>query len=258
MGENTDTKKIDTWIDSVTVFVEVLSKFERRDVAQWFFRGHSKNCYELVPSLFRLTDVKDESFSDRDDLERFLLKAFKRESVQYLDHKPDTDLDWLVLAQHHRLPTRLLDWTTNPLIALFFAVEDNCDEDADVWCMGFPSTNNCHPEGSYFSQRKNLIESEFILFPSHLDDRIVNQSGCFTVHRHKAPLNDDKELSDFLSFTRIGIASTFKKKIRSELYDMGIHTSFIYPSLDSLSERLKYELTERNFRYTCVDEGTEP
>jgi type I restriction enzyme M protein len=50
-----------------------------------------------------------------------MLEKFKREAIPYLTIKPNDDWDWLALAQHHGLPTRLLDWTQNPLVAVGIA-----------------------------------------------------------------------------------------------------------------------------------------
>lgn len=243
----------DEAIDSVAALIQILATFERRHIAQWTYRGHSRKNYRLVPSLFRLQKEKEESFSDWCNLEEFLLDSFKREAVQFLRQVPEDHFDWLVLAQHHKLPTRLLDWTTNPLIATYFAVENNLGEDGDLWCMGYPSTNNCHSEGSRYSQRKVLLDENFLLFPKHLDNRVVNQSGCFTMHADEKPLNENAEMSELLAFVRIRIPCSQKRTILSQLYDLGIHASFIYPGLDTISERLKYELSDHVFRHTNLD-----
>jgi len=247
-------KKDDTQINNVPEFVAHIASFERRHIAQWFFRGHAKNTFQLIPGLYRLEKVLNESFSSWEDLETSLLLSFKREAVQFLDTSNLTDSDWLCLAQHHRLPTRLLDWTSNPLISLYFAVESEDNEDADVWCLGGYSTNNCHPEGSFFSQRTTLVKEGFIHFPRHLDDRIVNQGGCFTVHNSPLPLNEQSDFKKYAIFNRIIIHKHSKNQIRAELYDMGIHASFIYPGLDSLASRLVYEMTDTHFRPTCSPE----
>lgn len=244
----------DTEIKSVSSLVSHISDFEKRHIAQWFFRGHSKSEYKLIPSLYRLKHVLDESFSNWDDLEEFLLLKFRREGAQYADTRELNKEDLLCLAQHHRLPTRLLDWATNPLIALYFAVESNYESDSDLWCMGYPSTNNCLSEGTFFSQRLDLVRDDFILFPHHIDSRIINQSGCFTVHDSDTPINEDISYEDILVFNKIVVPKCYKRIIRAELYDMGIHASFIYPSLDSLASKLMYELTETHHRKTCFKE----
>lgn len=247
-------KKDDFEITSVADLVSHIGSFEKRHIAQWFFRGHSKLEYKLIPSLYRLRHVLDEAFSDWDELEKFLLLKFRQEGAQYFDTRNLNEEDLLSLAQHHGLPTRLLDWTTNPLIALYFSVENNYKMDSNIWCMGFPSTNNCHSEGTFFSQRLDLLKNGIIIFPHQIDSRIVNQGGCFTVHDSETPLNEDERYKDLLTFNKIIIPSQFKKEIRAELFDMGIHASFIYPNLDSLASRLIYELNETHFRKTCLND----
>jgi FRG domain len=248
-------KKPDEEIDSVSSFVKIISEFEKRYIAQWLYRGHTKSEYKLIPSLFRLKNVLENSFLSWDELEKHLIREFKREATQHLDHRRLTKIDWLCLAQHHKLPTRLLDWTRNPLIALYFATENNYESNGDVWCMGFPSTNNCHPNGTIFSQKKDFnFCDDLIIRPRHIDSRIINQVGCFTKHEDETPFDEDLNFREFFVFNRIRINAGSKNKIRMELYDMGIHVSFIYPNLDSIASRLVYEITESHFRHSEIED----
>jgi len=81
---------------------------------EWVFRGHSNEDWRLQPSVGR-----GESYSP--DWERLLLDQFRRLAEPHVTSAGLTEWDWLALAQHHGLPTRLLDWTTNSLVACFFA-----------------------------------------------------------------------------------------------------------------------------------------
>ncbi|SES01764.1 FRG domain-containing protein [Pseudomonas soli] len=89
-----------------------------------YYRGQCKRASEgfaLVPSVARYTLLKAMPLSEREQLECEVLETFSNHLLTYVQHRPTTPWEELAIAQHHGLPTRFMDWTTNPLVALYFA-----------------------------------------------------------------------------------------------------------------------------------------
>ncbi|MBL7967568.1 MAG: FRG domain-containing protein [Prolixibacteraceae bacterium] len=249
----------ETTINSVSEFVEFVNHQEHRHIAQWLFRGHGDKSYELIPSLFRV-DTK-ESWAHWDRIEEYIMRQFITESRPYIKSLPTNDIEWLTMAQHYGLPTRLLDWSINPLVALYFAVENyKNNSDAHVWLYGLSSTNNCWGESTWLAKKIDLAGTicENIIFPTHIDSRITNQSGCFTIHeipkRNEPfkPINESPRIFD--TFLRVNIDKDKKLDILNELYYIGIHRGFIYPGLEGLTSRIKFEIETKHKRATLLPE----
>lgn len=246
-------KVVEKRITNTLEFLNLVQNFENQHISKWYFRGHSSADFTLTPGLFRL-DITD-TYSNWETVESYLINSFKREAPPHLSIIPDSDIDWLTLAQHHGLPTRLLDWTTSPLIALYFAVEDSMNKkDAHVWCYGILSVNNCHPSSTWLERTTNTGIESRILTPQHISPRITNQGGCFTIHERPQngnkfiPFDQQSRNNDFLK--KIVINSKDKLTILNELYNFGIHRGFIYPGLDGLSQKIKFEATVKHNRPT--------
>lgn len=199
---------------------------------RWVFRGHSNIEYKLIPSVGR---AKHTSKS-RLKYESSLFDIFRREACAHLTNAPSDEWEWLSIAQHHGLPTRLLDWTYNPLVALYFAVESNEATDGELFALH--SVNKASErvrEHSPFA-----ITRPVKLYPNIVTPRIRAQEGLFIACSEiEQPL--DEPIRNDWSVERYRIPATAKAKIRYELFRMGVHASSIFPDIDGLAARLKWQ-----------------
>lgn len=233
---------------------EGLRRFRTNSV----FRGQAVAGHPLTTSLMRLG-------GDYADLETALLRTFRRYAHRWAPES-DTVWNWLALAQHHGLPTRMLDWTYSPFVALHFATCDleRWDEDGAVWCVDFTVTNRLLPprlhdilegEGAAVFTAEMLAQAAPSLFefdrlasdpfavffePPSLDDRIVNQFALFgLLSNPTARLDEWLEARDGEGVRRIVLPAALKPEVRDKLDQINVTERVLLPGLDGLSAWLR-------------------
>jgi hypothetical protein len=195
----------------------------------WVYRGHREDGWLPVPKIDRLeySQYRREKGWDRLQHEGWLLKEFMKAARPHVSIEPQDKWEWLGIAQHYGLATRLLDWTANPIIALFFAVEkpNNGDKSA-VWCYK-------HKGQSSTSFPDPFQIPELVFYdPPHLSSRVPAQAGCFTAYPTGDGGNHDAWPG---SVRRVKISGIARSTVRAELIHIGINRASLFPDLDGIA-----------------------
>ena len=227
------------------------------------YRGMARADRPLRSSLSRLGG----EFAQK---ERHLLRNFRKYARRTFVGD-DSIWNWLSLAQHHGLPSRLLDWTFSPHVALHFATAelDHYESDGELWIVNFEQTNRALPtplrellakEGSdvftgemlssvapTLEALDGLAQEPFVLFlePPSLDDRIVSQSALFSVMSSATAALDEWLRARPETWRRITIPARMKWEVRDKLDLGGVTERVLFPGLDGLSRWLSRYYTER-------------
>ena len=226
-----------------------------------WYRGVSKDSYSLVPSLFR-----NNSISNIDDavrIEQQLYQDYSFRSPPY-DSARREIWDLLFLMQHYRAPTRLLDWTASPLVALFFATARPAAviDNAVVWVIDparwnsgvlydisqgpeIFSTNDdmlqtYHPTDTSKSRRSSALAVQGIIN----NPRLNAQKGKFVIFGHQLKSMESAAMdcpvwAKSMPMLRINCIGTSIRDMASSLGDYGVTYTSIYPDLEGLAAELK-------------------
>lgn len=217
------------------------------------FRGRSDASADLATSLVRLG-------ADPERLEGHLVRNFRKYASRE-DVPADSVWNWLALGQHHGLPTRLLDWTYSPLVALHFATarSDLFDRDGVVVMIDYVRAHALAPpalhallerEGANVFTTELLAEASptvggladlgdeaFVVFvePPSFDERIVNQYALFSLMSRAAGSLDDWLDRHPALARRVVIPADLKWEVRDKLDQANVTERVLFPGLDGLS-----------------------
>jgi hypothetical protein len=258
--------RVESWIElQEKLFEESWQESLGRFRSNFAFRGRARESERLETSLLRLG-------GDAGALEGQLIRNFRkyanRNDVPY-----DSIWNWLALAQHHGLPTRLLDWTYSPYVALHFATTTlpTYDVDGVVWAIDYVRAHQLLPsalrdvlesEGANVftaemldrvAQRRAELDllaedEDFVLFlePPSLDQRIVAQYALFSLMS-----GADASLDEWCGqheelVRRLVIPAHLKWEVRDKLDQANVTERVLFPGLDGLSSWLRrYYLPRR-------------
>jgi hypothetical protein len=250
--------RIDTWDQlNEQLYSDAFNPRIGRIRSPYAFRGVSDAAYPLTTSLSRLGGAYGR-------MEQHLLRNF-RKYARRGDVQTDSVWNWLAVAQHHGLPTRLLDWTFSPQVALHFATARlrEFDRDALIWTVDFVRAHALLPaplreemesecadvftvemlerRAHTLDEFDALDDQPFALFfePPSLDDRIVNQFALFAVMSSPQAHLEDWLTSHPELVRRIVIPAALKWEIRDKLDQANVTERVLFPGLDGLSAWLK-------------------
>jgi hypothetical protein len=220
----------DTRIASFAQLHHALHRYQRSNL--WLFRGHSDLEWRLVPKAGR------PPFDGYED--RHLFEAWARRSVEFFEPGPRDDWDDLAVAQHHGLATRLLDWSFNPLVALFFAVWESRASDAVLYA--YYSSHYVDPESVSPFDFSGVRRFK----PKGFAQRIIRQSGILTVHGPPTTELDQALLpGDILE--KIIIEESYRSRLLFDLSYYGINRLSLFPDLDGLAAHMNWATENRAF-----------
>jgi hypothetical protein len=229
-------------VETVTVeSLEAFTGFVERSFnggSEVLFRGQPRDM-PLVPSLARERLASGNLL----DAERAMLDEFRRHSIAHLRVLPPTLWDWVALAQHHGLPTRLLDWTLNPLTSLWFAVRrpPHGNTNGVVWVL-------CPAADDYArDDEKDAFPTDRhrVYAPVHVSDRIIAQGAWSTIHHasseppHFEPFEESEEFGQKL--IKVVIPPGRFAHFRTYLNRYGVNSASIFPGLDGICEYVRWK-----------------
>lgn len=235
-------------IHSVKDLIDLIEKIKSANKtvgnnAELLFRGQNID-KPLLPKLARV-NLKGKIAN----MEKLMLDEFKRGILPLSEFKPENNWDLLALAQHHGLPTRLLDWTYNALVALWFAVchppieEKTKVHDGVLWVLS-GLVEDFRTDTDTIDPLSNKITK---IFRSRvITRRISAQAGVFTVHK----INEQGKMIAFEKnrnfkekLVKVIVPHAEFAAIRKQLGILGLHSYAVFPDIDGFCKHLEWRFS---------------
>jgi hypothetical protein len=250
-------------------FVEIIEGLKTAHDQTLWYRGAGRADHKLLPSLYR--HPKTTKVIGIAALETQLLMRFRQRSIPFHDRNLTDDWDALFFMQHYGVPTRLLDWSENPFVSLFFAVTSasykltaagaqKFQSPAALWVLnpvkwnrhslhhqsfdggvlapGDDALKGYRPVPSYTGMNNHPVA----VYGAHNSPRIVAQRGVFTIFgQNTAPMEKIFTTESFPSdsLIKIVLGKTALKHIRRSILEHGITESVVYPDLGGLAKEIR-------------------
>jgi FRG domain len=262
----TEVTNVGDYLKAVSEWHQMHQITEEKFLSGVWFRGNGTiYSVPLCPGVYRndFTDsAKKLTYGANDEekrlnLEREMLKEFRTSGAAFL---ANNITDVYFIAQHYGMPTRLLDWTTNPLAGLFFTVENKERHNKDgelfimeakwilppvpkgvtgdeglwnVLGMRHPYVTDAIGQSFWHEPKKSRPPLIVPVRPDNQPGRIGQQSSCFTLHMHESRTCANKTLA------KMKIPAMAKDNLLKELHHLNINQFTIYNDLDHLSKDIK-------------------
>jgi hypothetical protein len=225
-------KSVDSSHTPISNWKDLHGKLESMRDSGWIFRGVSSPKHYLVPSIGREVVYGPYKLAQ----EQRLFEEFKNRAIALVSDPRFDDWDWLAYAQHIGVPTRLLDWSVNPLVALYFALESDADTDRVVYAVQYSKYIHevDHRNTSPFANTKEGRFTAPLAF-----DRIRAQRGIFTIHPHPTKVFHPEGLRSF--FVKQSLVKDFRKR----LFKYGIDHWHVYPDAHGLGLQLAWQFKNK-------------
>ena len=213
-------------VDSLEDCLEMIFELNNDEKIIPIYRGQSSDSFRLIPKIgrqqLRSSCVENNIFLD-----------FKRNYRRYYNQMLTSNMDILMLGQHYGLPTRLLDWTTNPLVGVYFACASQPDNDGVIFVKGLKKDEKYvdeKDEKDPFSYTENIF-----IFPENFEIRFANQNGLFELFANPT-VESNSDLK-----AKIIIKANAKDQIIRRLSLLNIEPTDLFPNLDNLCRHIESE-----------------